>query len=91
MIHAKAQHNYITVWYWLIGLLLASVLVTYLPLVKSLMIFLVFLMAVVKALLVALNYMHLKSEQLLIYTLVIGPLVLFCVLLIVLFDDITFP
>ncbi len=90
MTQTKARHHYVTIWYWLVGLLFTSVLIVYLPLGKPLIVLLVFGAAMVKAALVALNYMHLKSEQLLIYTLALAPLLLFLVLLAVLFDDLSF-
>jgi caa(3)-type oxidase subunit IV len=45
-------------------------------------------MAAVKAVLVALNYMHLKFEQLLICAMAIVPLVIFLILWVVLYPDI---
>ncbi len=89
--HSERAHpNYITIWFWLVGLALGSVLVGLLPLPQPLTIVLIFAAATVKALLVALYYMHLRFEHLLIYGLVIFPLLLFAILLLVLFPDITF-
>ena len=90
MATASAHPNYLTVWFWLVGLAVASVLVSALPLPHRLIIGLIFVAATVKALLVALYYMHLKFEQLLISALVLIPLVLFGILLLVLFPDIAF-
>ena len=84
------QHpNYITIWYWLVGLVLVSVLISALPLPHGLVLALIFAAAVVKAALVALYYMHLRFEQLLIYALVFVPLMFFMLLVLVLFSDIT--
>ncbi len=84
----KAHPNYVAVWFWLVGLMAASVAVSYLPFSKSTVVFVIFTIAGVKAVLVALYYMHLKSERLLICSLAIVPLVLFFILTAVLFPDI---
>jgi cytochrome c oxidase subunit 4 len=79
----------VAVWWWLVGLGLASVLVsTLLPVPHALVVGLIFAAAVVKAVLVALYYMHLRFERLLIYALVLVPLVFLAVLLLVLLPDI---
>jgi cytochrome c oxidase subunit 4 len=80
--------NYVAVWYWLVGLAIFSVLVSSLPLPQTLAMVVIFVAAVVKAALVALYYMHLRSERLLLYALVVVPLVFFAILLLVLFPDI---
>ncbi|MFQ5962455.1 MAG: cytochrome C oxidase subunit IV family protein, partial [Candidatus Methylomirabilales bacterium] len=82
--------NYVAVWFWLVGLMVASVVVSSLPFSKSATVFVIFAIAGVKAVLVALNYMHLKFEGLLIYAMVITPLVLFALLTAVLFPEIVF-
>ncbi len=82
--------NYVAVWYWLIGLALLSVLVSALPLSHSLVVVLIFAFAGVKALLVALYFMHLRFEHLLISVLVLLPLTFFVVLVLVLLPDIAF-
>jgi caa(3)-type oxidase subunit IV len=68
--------------------MVASVAVSSLPFSKSATVFVIFAIAGVKAVLVALNFMHLKFERLLIYSLAIVPLVLFFILTAVLFPDI---
>ena len=88
MARERVHPNYVAVWVWLVALLIASVGVTTLPISTGVALFLIFAMAVVKAVLVALNYMHLKSEQLLIYAMAIVPLVIFFILWIVLYPDI---
>mgnify|MGYP001589066248 CR=1 FL=1 len=84
----RIHPNYVAVWYWLLGLALASVLVSALPLSRTFTVVLVFAAATVKALLVALYYMHLRFERWLIYTLALVPLVLLGVLLLVLLPEI---
>ncbi len=88
MAGGKTHPNYVAVWFWLVGLMIASVAVSSLPFSKSVTVFVIFAIAGVKAVLVALYYMHLKSERLLICSLAIVPLVLFFILTAVLFPDI---
>lgn len=88
MAHERVHPNYVAIWFWLIGLLIVSVGISSLPISKSVAMFLIFGAAVVKAVLVALNYMHLKFEQLLIYAMAIVPLLIFFVLWAVLYPDI---
>ena len=88
MARERVHPNYVGVWLWLVALLIASVGVTTLPVPTGVALFLIFGMAVVKAVLVALNFMHLKFERLLIYAMAIVPLVIFFVLWLVLYPDI---
>lgn len=88
MAHERVHPNYVAVWLWLVGLLIVSVMAVYLPIPKSAALFLIFALAVVKALLVALNYMHLKFEQPLIYAMAIVPLAIAFILWVVLYPDI---
>ncbi|MFQ5882902.1 MAG: cytochrome C oxidase subunit IV family protein [Candidatus Methylomirabilales bacterium] len=88
MTTGRAHPNYLAVWLWLVGLVIASVAISSLPLPKAATVSLIFVVAGVKAVLVALNFMHLKFERLLIYSLAIVPLVLFFILTAVLFPDI---
>lgn len=86
----RAHPNYFAIWVWLVVLMVAGVLATLLPLEKSAVIGLIFAIATIKALLVALNYMHLKFENWLIYTLAIVPVLLVAAMTLVLFPDIVF-
>ena len=86
----KAHPNYVAVWFWLVGLMVASVAISFLPFSESATVFVIFAIAAVKAVLVVLNFMHLKFERLLIYNLATVPLVLFFILMAVLFPDIAF-
>lgn len=90
MAGGRTHPNYVAVWFWLVGLMIASVAVSSLPFSKSVTVFVIFAIAGVKAVLVALNYMHLKFERLLICSLATVPLVLFFILMAVLFPDIAF-
>jgi caa(3)-type oxidase subunit IV len=94
MTHNVQTHhhpNYVAIWYWLIGLALGSVLVSALPLPHPLVLVIIFAAAFVKAWLVALYYMHLRFEHLLIFSLVVVPLAFFGILLLVLFYDTLWP
>jgi caa(3)-type oxidase subunit IV len=82
--------NYVAVWGWLVILLMVGVAVAYLPFPKSITTFLIFAIAAVKAVMVALNYMHLRFERLLIYAIAIVPLLLFLILTVTLIPDIVF-
>ena len=90
MTGASTHPNYVLVWYWLFGLALASVLVSTLPLSHTFTVVLVFAAATVKALLVALYYMHLRFERRLVYALALVPLALFGILLLVLFPEVAY-
>ena len=86
----RVHPNYVAIWVWLVVLMVAGVLATRLPLGKSAINNLIFAIAAVKAVLVALNYMHLRSESWLIYALAIIPVLLVVALTLVLFPDIVF-
>ena len=86
----RVHPNYVAIWVWLVALMIAGVLVTRLPLGKPTVISLIFAIAAVKAVLVALNYMHLKSENWLIYALAIVPVLLVVAMTLVLLPDIVF-
>lgn len=81
--------NYFLVWIWLMGLVIVSIAASFV-LPKSVALVLIFSVALVKALLVVLNYMHLKYEKLLLYALAIVPLVIVIILLFALFPDFVF-
>ena len=93
MTHSVSTHhpNYVAIWFWLIGLALGSVLISALPLPHTWTLVIIFVAAFVKAWLVALYYMHLRFERLLILSLVIVPLVFFAILLGILFYDAVLP
>jgi len=63
---------------------------SFLPGARALAVALIFVTAVVKALLVALNYMHLKFEPRLIYAIAIVPVLFVLVLIVALFPDFVF-
>ena len=78
--------QYLVTWYWLGALVVLSVSAAYL-LPKRQAIASIFIVAVVKAGLVARNYMHLKHETAIIYAIAIVPIVFIVIFLIGLFPD----
>jgi len=85
----ETRPNYFLVWVWLVVLVIISILAS-LVLPKSAALIVIFAAATTKALLVALNYMHLRYERLLLYALAIVPLVVVFVLMLALFPDFVF-
>jgi caa(3)-type oxidase subunit IV len=80
------SRTYLIVWYWLLALVIASVVAAAL-LPKAQAMALIFTVAVIKALLVARHYMHLKHEKALIYALALVPLAFIVIFLFGLFPD----
>lgn len=76
----------LVIWYWLMALVIVSVGASVvLPKAEALM--LIFTVAVIKALLVARNYMHLKHEKAIIYAIALVPLAFVIIFLIGVFPD----
>lgn len=85
MSNSPSRH-YLTTWYWLMALVVASVaLSAILPKTPALV--LIFSIAAIKAVLVARNFMHLKNERSIIYAVVLVPLAFVIVFLFGLFPD----
>lgn len=74
--------NYLAVWVWLALLMLASVLSSYLPTSAMIIISIILVLSLIKALLVALYYMHLRFERRLLLIVIVAPLVLAGILII---------
>ena len=87
---ARHHPNYLAVWISLMALAILSVLATELPAPHSLIETFIYTVAFAKALLVALFFMHLRTERGLIITLVVVPLCLFVILLVTLLPDFVF-
>jgi cytochrome c oxidase subunit 4 len=75
------EPNYIGVFWWLLAFTILEVAVIYAPLAKMVIVVLLIGLALTKASLVALYYMHLKFERRTLGIIAITPLAL-CVLLI---------
>lgn len=82
--------NYVAVWGWLVALMIVGLAASFLPGTRALAVALIFATAVAKALLVALNYMHLRFEPRLIYAIAIVPVLFLLVLMVALFPDFVF-
>ena len=90
MASGNAHPNYFAIWVWLVALAIAGVVASYLPVARPVVIFLIFLVAAIKAVLVGLFYMHLKFEGGVIYTIVLVPVALAAIMTIILFPDFVF-
>jgi caa(3)-type oxidase subunit IV len=85
MTNAHSRH-YLVIWGWLVILVAASVTIASL-LPKWQAMVLIFAIAIIKALLVARNYMHLKNEKAIIYAMALVPVAFILILLFALFPD----
>jgi cytochrome c oxidase subunit 4 len=83
----RVHPNYVLIWVWLVVLLGAGLAASMLPGGRTLAIALIFVTAAVKALLVALNYMHLRFEPWLIYAMALVPLLFVSILVVALVPD----
>jgi cytochrome c oxidase subunit 4 len=81
MAHTHKQPNYIAIFWWLLALTILEVGVIFMPLAKVLIAILLVGLAVSKASLVAMYFMHLKFERTTLGLIAVTPLVL-CVLLV---------
>ena len=79
--------NYLAVWIWLALLMLLSVCASYLPAAAVLVIGIILGLSFIKALLVAVYFMHLKFERKILLLVVIVPVVLAAGLVIALLPD----
>ena len=86
--HSTAQ--YIKIFYILLALTILEVAIVYLGLPKLLLIGLLVILAVWKAALVAMHFMHLKFEKTLLSIVAITPFILCVFLILMLLPDI-FP
>ncbi|MEO8605566.1 MAG: cytochrome C oxidase subunit IV family protein [bacterium] len=82
-----AGPSHTTIWVWLMGLLAAGLAVAAGPFGRAVAIALIVSVAVVKAVLVARHYMHLKGEPPIIYVVAAAPVLLLLVLLGALVPD----
>lgn len=87
---AHKQPNYMGVFWWLLILTVMEVAVVYMPLAKMVIAVLLVSMAISKASLVALYFMHLKFERRTLALVALSPFVLCLFLILMLTPDI-FP
>ena len=68
--------TYLIIWGWLTGLMLLGVLLSELPISKSTIVLIVLALSTIKASLVAMYYMHLKSDRRLLAFVLIAPFII---------------
>lgn len=83
------QPNYAGVFWSLFILTIFEIITANLPLVKWMIVVSLILMAIVKASLVALFYMHLKFEKWLIYVIALFPFILAVALVVMVLSDVS--
>jgi cytochrome c oxidase subunit IV len=88
MASTNENRHYVQVWVWLVVLLVASTAIVLLPIPPAIGVAIVFGAAVIKALLVAREYMHLRAEYWLVYALALLPTALVLTLGVALLPDI---
>ncbi len=89
MEQAHPEPNYMKIFWWLLALTIVEVGIVYAHLPKMAMIAALIVMALIKAFLVAWNFMHLKFEKATLIAVVGLPLVLLIILLTGLMPDIS--
>jgi len=87
---AHKQPNYIGVFWWLLALTIIEIAVIYLPIAKFAIAVMLIVLAVTKAALVALYFMHLKFERITLGWIALSPFILCVFLILMLLPDI-FP
>ena len=87
MASGKTHPNYTAVWIWLMALLGVGLAASLLPGGRTIGLVVIFAAAFAKALLVALNFMHLRWETGLIYAIALIPVVFIAILAVALFPD----
>ena len=87
MADTHAGPNYMTVFWWLFALTIIEVGVIFLPIAKVVIAILLISMAISKASLVAMYFMHLRFERLTLGLIAITPLFLGTLLIFILVPD----
>ena len=81
----SSTRTYLVIWGWLAGLMLLGVLLAELPIPTTWIVLMVLSLSSIKALLVALYYMHLKMDRRLLLFVALSPLALILLALSVVF------
>ncbi len=89
MTTAHAEPNYIGVFWWLLGLTIIEIAVIYMPLARLVIVILLVGLALSKAALVGLYFMHLKFERSTLGLIALTPLILCVFLILMLLPDIS--
>jgi cytochrome c oxidase subunit 4 len=87
MAKEHAEPNYIGVFWWLLALTIIEIAVIYLPLTKLVIGALLVALALSKASLVALYFMHLRFERFTLSLIALTPLILCVFLILMLLPD----
>jgi cytochrome c oxidase subunit IV len=87
---AHSAANYLRIFYILLALTIVEVAIVYLHLPKILLVSLLVALAVWKAALVAMHFMHLKFEKMTLMVIALSPFILCVFLILMLLPDI-FP
>ncbi len=89
MTTAHTEPNYFGVFWWLLGLTILEVAVIYVPMARLIIVILLIGLALSKAVLVAMYFMHLKFERVTLGVIALTPLILCVFLILMLLPDIT--
>ena len=89
MAQTHKQPNYIAIFWWLLALTILEVGVIFMPLTRVLIAILLVGLALSKAALVAMYFMHLKFERTTLGLIAVTPLVLCVLLVFALLPDLT--
>ncbi len=88
MAETHTEPNYIGVFWWLLALTILEIAVIYMPMARLIIVILLVGMALSKAALVGMYFMHLKFERLTLGVIALTPLILCVFLILMLFPDI---
>ncbi len=91
MAQADKHPNYIVIFWWLLALTIIEVGVIFMPLARVLVAILLVGLAVSKAALVAMYFMHLKFERTTLGLIAVTPLLLCVLLIFALLPDLSGP
>ncbi len=89
MTTAHTEPNYIGVFWWLLALTILEIAVIYVPMARLFVVILLVGLALSKAVLVAMYFMHLKFERVTLGVIALTPLILCVFLILMLLPDIT--
>jgi len=88
MATTHAEPNYMGVFWWLLALTIIEIAVIYMPIAKLIIVILLVGLALTKAALVALYFIHLKFERATLGLIAVTPLLLCLFLILMLSPDI---
>lgn len=89
MAESHSEPNYIGVFWWLLALTIIEIAVIYMPMARIIIVILLVGLALSKASLVALYFMHLKFERFTLGLIALTPLILCVFLILMLLPDIS--